>query len=81
MRHLTILLDPGRLKRGVGPNRELGPPLKEGHEYTLAVGSGMVDLSGRPLRESFYKAFRVTEAVRERIAVEQWRIVRNIAPR
>jgi hypothetical protein len=74
MRHLTILLDPGRLKRGVGPNRELGPPLKEGHEYTLAVGSGMVDLSGRPLRESFYKAFRVTEAVRERIAVEQWRI-------
>ena len=30
MRHLTILLDPGRLKRGVGPNRELGPPLKGG---------------------------------------------------
>ena len=25
MRQLTILLDPGRLKRGVGPNRELGP--------------------------------------------------------
>jgi len=75
MRHLTILLDPGRLKRGVGPNRQLGPPLKAGHEYTLAIGSGMVDLSGRPLRESFCKRFRVTEAVRGRIAVEQWRIV------
>jgi hypothetical protein len=75
MRHLTILLDPGRLKRGVGPNRELGPPLKAGHEYVLAIDPGMVDLSGRPLRESFCKPFRVTEAVRERIAVEQWRIL------
>jgi hypothetical protein len=75
MRHLTILLDPGRLKRGVGPNRELGPPLKAGQEYTLAIGSGMLDSSGRPLRQSIYKRFQVTEAVRERIAVEQWKIL------
>jgi hypothetical protein len=75
MQNLTILLDPGRLKRGVGPNRELGPPLKVGQDYTLAVGSGMVDLSGRRLRETFYKRFRVTEAVRKHVAVEQWKIV------
>jgi hypothetical protein len=75
MRHLTILLDPGRLKRGVGPNRKLGPPLKAGHEYTLAIGSGMRDLSGRPLRESVCKRFLVTEAVRERTAVEHWNIL------
>jgi hypothetical protein len=75
MRHLTILLDPGRLKRGVGPNCELGPPLKVGQQYTLAVGSGMTDLSGRRLRETFYKRFRVTEAVRQPVAVEQWKIV------
>lgn len=72
---LTILLDPGRLKRGVGPNRALGPPLAAGQEYMLAIGSGMVDWSGRPLRETFYKSFRVTEAVREPIAVEQWQIL------
>ena len=75
MRHLTILLDPGRLKRGVGPNRELGPPLMAGQKYTLAIGSGMIDFYGRSLRESFYKSFYVTEAVREPIAVEQWKIV------
>jgi hypothetical protein len=75
MRHLTILLDPGRLKRGVGPNRELGPPLRAGCKYTLAIGSGMVDLSGRSLREGFSKPFRVAEAVRERIAVKQWKTV------
>jgi hypothetical protein len=75
MRHLTILLDPGRLKRGVGPNRELGPPLKTGQRYTLAIGSGMVDFSGLSLRESFYKHFFVTEAVRESIAVNKWEIL------
>jgi hypothetical protein len=75
MRYLTILLDPGRLKRGIGPNRQLGPPLKAGQEYTLAVGSGMLDSSGLPLRETFYKRFRVTEAVRKHIAVEEWKLV------
>jgi hypothetical protein len=75
MRHLTILLDPGRLKRGVGPNRDLGPPLKAGQEYTLAIGSGMVDCFGRPLHQSFHKSFHVTEAIREPIAVEQWAIL------
>jgi hypothetical protein len=75
MRCLTILLDPGRLKRGVGPNRELGPPLKTGREYTLAVGAGMTDLSGSPLPETVHKRFRVTSAVREPIAVEQWKVL------
>jgi hypothetical protein len=74
MMYLTILLDPGRLKRGLGPNRALGPPLKAGERYTLAIGPGIVDVNGRPLREGFNKSFRVTEAVREPIAVEQWRI-------
>jgi hypothetical protein len=74
MRRLTILLDPGRLKRGVGPNRALGPPLKAGQAYALAVGAGMTDLSGAHLPETVYKRFRVTDAVREPIAVEQWEI-------
>jgi len=74
MRHLTVLLDPGRLKRGIGPNRELGPPLQVGQMYRLAVGAGMVDVSGCRLHETFYKHFHVIEAVREHIAVEQWKI-------
>ena len=75
MRYLTILLDPGRLKRGVGPNRELGPPLKAGQKYTLAIAPGMTDFSGRYLQEGFYKSFHVTAAVRESIAVERWKIL------
>jgi len=75
MRCLTVLFDPGRLKRGVGPHRELGPPLKSGQVYTLAVGAGMTDISGRRLRETLYKRFHVTDALRERIAIEQWEIM------
>jgi hypothetical protein len=74
MKRLTILLDPGRLKRGVGPNRKLGPPLETGQVYTLAVGAGMTDSSGRQLGGTVYKRFRVTDPVRERVAVERWKI-------
>jgi hypothetical protein len=75
MRRLTVLLDPGRLKRWVGPNLELGPPLRAGEKYTLQIGAGMEDLSGRPLREPFRKHFHVGDAVREPIAVEDWKVL------
>lgn len=75
MRHLTVLLDPGRLKRWVGPNVELGPPLKVGQKYTLEIGSGMIDLYGGPLRERFRKHFVVGDPVREQISVESWKIL------
>jgi len=75
MRHLTVLLDPGRLKRWVGPNVQLGPPLRVGQEYTLEIGSGMIDLYGRLLRKRFRKHFRVGNAVREPISVAHWGIL------
>ena len=75
MRRLTVLLDPGRIKRWVGPNFALGPPLKADQEYSLEIGSGMIDLCGRPLRERFRKHFRVGDPVRKHISVEHWKIV------
>jgi hypothetical protein len=35
----------------------------------------MIDFSGRSLGKSFYKSFHLTEAVREPIAVEQWKLL------
>jgi hypothetical protein len=75
MRRLTVLLDPGRLKRRVGPNARLGPPLKEGHHYTLVVGDGMLDATGRGLRETYAKDFLAGPPVRRRIEPAQWRIM------
>lgn len=74
MQRLTVLMDPGRLKRWVGPNVELGPPLKVGQEYILEIGSGMIDLHGRPLRQRFRKYFLVGDPVRGPISVEDWKI-------
>jgi hypothetical protein len=75
MRRLTVLLDPGRLKRWVGPNIKLGLPLKAGQTYTLEIGSGMIDLHGRQLGERFRKRFLVTDPVREHISVESWELL------
>ncbi len=71
---LTILLDPGRLKRSVGPNRMLGPPLQAGQRYTLRIGSGMIDGHGQPLPKDFSKTFLVAAAQRERISVGSWTV-------
>jgi hypothetical protein len=59
----------------VGPNIELGPPLKVGQQYTLEIGSGMIDAYGRPLRERFRKHFLVSDPVREHISVESWKVL------
>jgi hypothetical protein len=75
MRYLTVLLDPGRLKRWVGPNVELGPPLKAGQEYILEIGSGMTDLHGRPLAGRFRKHFVAGDPVRECVSVDDWEIL------
>jgi hypothetical protein len=72
MRILTVLLDPGRLKRAVGPNRELGAPMKVGKTYGLAIGTGVLDSSGYGLRHSIVKRFNVTEAVRARVDLMSW---------
>ncbi|MBV8906881.1 MAG: hypothetical protein JOZ22_24850 [Acidobacteriia bacterium] len=79
MRRLTVLLDPGRLKRWVGPNVELGPPLKAGQRYTLEIGPGMKDLHGHPLGKPFRKHFLAGDPTRGPIAVEEWKVVPPVA--
>jgi len=74
MRRLTVMLDPGRIKRGVGPNIELGAPLRQGDRYTLVIREGMRDAEGRPLLRSFSKSFRVTAAIREPIDPGRWTV-------
>ena len=72
MKRLTVLLDPGRVKRGVGPNVELGPPLRQGYRYTLVIGADMIDAKGNRLRGSFAKSFSVAAAIRKAIDPRQW---------
>lgn len=72
MRRLTLLFDPGRLKRGVGPNLLAGAPLHSGQTYTLVVGPGLRDATGHTLTNRFTKTFQATAAVRERVDPSDW---------
>ncbi len=62
---LTLLLDPGRIKRDLVPNRESGPPLRGGDTFELAIDSAWRDARGAPLVESHVKRFVVVEADRQ----------------
>jgi hypothetical protein len=75
MTRLTLLLDPGRIKRQLGPHRALGPPLRMGENYTLRIGAGMRDAWGQLLSESFCKCFRVIAPVREPVCLRPWRVL------
>lgn len=75
-RRLTLLLDPGRIKRGVGPNRELGPALVTGRARTLVIDQKFKDAKGRPLKTEFRKTYRIVEAIREAVTPGSWLVTR-----
>ena len=68
-RRLTVLFDPGRIKRGLLPLRESGPAIEEGKRYTLAI-----DAAGATMVEGFRKSFGVTAADRTPPDPAQWRV-------
>jgi hypothetical protein len=73
-RRLTLLFDPGRVKRDLLPNREVGSPLREGERYVLVVDGGWPDASGRPLAAEFRKLFEVGPPDHETPSETSWRI-------
>jgi hypothetical protein len=54
----TLLIDPGRIKRGLKPREEVGPVLEAGKSYTLVVDRDWLDENGNPLSAGFRKPFR-----------------------
>lgn len=61
-RRLTLLFDPGRIKRGLKPNLEDGAILEEGKSYTLIIHKTLLDSFGRPMVNDFSKPFKVGAA-------------------
>jgi len=74
MTRLTLIIDPGRIKRGVLPLEEIGPALEAGKNYTLAIGREWRDGTGNPLKEEFRKAFKVAPPDREPPDPAHWKI-------
>ena len=73
-RRLTVLFDPGRVKRGVRQNLESGAPLVAGRHYRLKVDQAWRDGRSVALREGFEKRFYVTDAERRGMNPGDWKL-------
>ncbi len=73
-RRLTLLIHPGRIKKGVNLREELGPVLRPGETYTLVIDRAVLDASGQPLAAPWRKTFLATAEVNSRVAVGDWKL-------
>ena len=72
-RRLTLLLEPGRIKRGLAPHEEAGYPLIEDVPIVVIVDGAFSDAAGRPLRKGAERRYQVGPAVRVRVDPMKWR--------
>ncbi len=73
-KRLTMLLDPGRIKRGLVPNLEFGYPLVESTTVRIAVDLAFRDAAGQPLRAGAERSYSIGPALRSRIDPTTWRL-------
>lgn len=69
----TLLLDPGRIKQGLGPNLVAGPALISGEAYRLVIQSNMTSARGATIGKDTEIAFRAGPSERHAIVPENWR--------
>ena len=73
-KRLTMLLDPGRIKRGLVPNLEFGYPLVEGTTVRIAIDPAFRDATGQPLRAGAERTYSIGPALRSRLDPHAWRL-------
>ena len=71
-RRLTLLFDPGRLKRGLRSHEDAGYPLQEGTAVRLTIDEGFRDEDGNPLLERFEQRYEVGGDLRTRVNPRDW---------
>ena len=74
-RRLTMLLDPGRIKRGLAPNLEAGYPLMEGVPIKVMVDAEFRDAGGQPLVAGTERSYRIGPPLWERIDPGCWKLI------
>ncbi|MDA1122017.1 MAG: Ig-like domain-containing protein [Bacteroidetes bacterium] len=71
---LTLWLDPGRIKRDLGPNKIYSTPVDEGESYEMVISKYWKSTMGSQLKDSFSRSFKVAANDREKPMPENWRI-------
>ena len=71
---ITLLLDPGRIKRGLKPHEDVGAALMAGRSYTLVIDNEWRDAKGNRLKSSHRKRFDVGASDRRSPDPATWQI-------
>ena len=69
---MTVLIDPGRIKRGLKPREDVGPVLQAGHGYELVIRPTWCDADGVALSAGRTQRYRVATADTEQPDVANW---------
>jgi hypothetical protein len=73
-RRFTVFFDPGRVKDGILPNREMGRPLSYGGQMTLVISRAWLDENGLPLREDYRRTLKVVAPDTQPLETASWTI-------
>jgi hypothetical protein len=78
-RRFTLFFDPGRIKRGLLSQQELGVALEQGKRYTFVIDKGWLDEHGNSLVSDFRKSFTVGPADRKPIDLKAWSVRKPVS--
>ncbi len=70
----TAFLDPGRVKSGILPNKQMGRALDAGRSVTLVISREWRDEHGLPLKEEYRRVLQVAAPARAPLDPRAWRI-------
>jgi hypothetical protein len=73
-KRFTIFFDPGRVKDGILPNREMGRPLTYGGAMTLVISREWLDEHGLPLKDDYRRTFKVANADATPLDTASWKL-------
>ncbi len=73
-KQFTVLFDPGRIKRGLARNEQLGLPFQVGQTYTLVIDRHWRSTDGLPLAEAFRTTFTITGPDRRQPDPATWQV-------
>ena len=71
---LTIWIEPGRQKRDLGPNQQLGSVFKANNDYILQILQSLKDVNGVTMETHFEHHFKTTAADRKKPQLSNWSI-------
>ena len=70
----TAFLDPGRVKSGILPNKQMGRALDAGRTVTLVISREWRDEHGLPLKDEYRRVFQVAAPAKKPLDTAAWQI-------